>query len=81
MQALTTIRDPVVEIGGFVGATGRGSELVDDSGVESVLPILRALDVAVVAAPLAEEVAFETFPVRAPAAAALGNQRRAPSAT
>ena len=39
-------------------ALGLGGELVDGRGIASVLSLLSALDVALVAAPLAEEVAL-----------------------
>ena len=42
--------------------------------------LLLALDIALVAAPLAEEIAFETLAIGASAAAAFGDQGRAPSA-
>ena len=40
---------------------GPGGELVDGGRVEGVPALLRALDVAVLAAPLAEEVAFQSL--------------------
>ena len=53
---------------------GLGGELVDGRGVEGVLPLPRALDVAILAAPLAEEVAVEPLPVGAASAAALRDE-------
>ena len=65
----------------MVSALGLRGELVDDGGVDRVLALLRALTVALVAAPLAEEVAGEPLAVGAPAAAAFGGQCRPPAAT
>ncbi|MDE0038273.1 MAG: hypothetical protein OXU77_21100 [Gammaproteobacteria bacterium] len=53
---------------------GPGREVVDRRRVDGVLALLRALDVPVFAAPLAEEVACQTFPIRAAPAAAFGSQ-------
>ena len=58
---------------------GLGGELVDHCGVAGVLAALLAFPVAVRAAPLAEEVAFQTLAVRAPAAAAFGDQCGSPA--
>ena len=49
---------------------GLGGEFVDGRGVDRVLALLRALGVAVVAAPLAEEIAFEPLAIRASSATA-----------
>ena len=50
-----------------------GGELVDGGRVDGVLALLCALDVAILAAALAEEVAFQSLAVRtAPAAAFCG---------
>ena len=60
---------------------GRGGELVDGGGVERVLALLCALDVAVLAAPPAEEIAFEPLAVRAATAAALFDEMLASPTT
>ena len=59
---------------------GLGRELVDHRGVEGVLALLRTIDVAILPAAFAEEVACHPLPVRAAPAAAFRDQRRAPSA-
>ena len=53
-------------------------ELVDGGGIDGVLALLLALYVAVLAAPLAEEVAFLPFPVCAAPAAALFDEMSTP---
>ena len=60
---------------------GLGGELFDHRGVDGVPALLRALDVAVLAAPLAEEIAFRPLPVRATPAAALLDEVPAPPTT
>ena len=50
-----------------------GGQFVDDGGVAGVPAALLALPVAVGAAPLAKEIAFETLAVGAASAAALGD--------
>ena len=71
-----------VEIARAVRLVGLGRELVDGRRVEGVPPLLRALDVAIVAAPLAEEVARQSLAVRAsPASAFCGFRGASSSAT
>ncbi len=59
-----------VEVARVVRLVGLGRELVDGGGVDGVLALLRALGVAVVAAPLAEEVARQPLAICASAATA-----------
>ena len=66
--------DSAIEIRGLVRPVGLGGELVDRCRVDGVLALLRALGVAVVAAPLAEEIACQPLPIRAAPAAAFGRQ-------
>ena len=49
--------------------------------VDGVLALLRALDVAIFAAALAEEVAFRPLPVRATPTASMGDEKRPPTTT
>ena len=56
---------------------GLGREPVDGYCVDGVLALLRALDVAVLAAPRTKEIALGPLAVRATAAAAFRDKRRA----
>ena len=68
--------DSAVEVGGLARPVGLGGEVVDHRRVEGVLTLLRPLDVAILAAPFAKEVALRSLAVSASAAAAFGHQRR-----
>ena len=59
---------------------GLGRELVDGRRVDGVLPLLRALDVPVFAAPRTKEMAFQSLAVRTASAAAFCGLRGASSA-
>ena len=58
-------RDAAVQIARAADALGRGGELVDDRGVAVVLALLRAFDIAILAATYAEEVPFRPLAVAA----------------
>ncbi len=67
-------RDPAVEVRRLVRPVRPGRELVDRRRVDGVLALLRALDVSILAAPFAEEVACRPLPVGAAPAAAFCDQ-------
>ena len=62
--------DSAVEIRGLVRPVGPGRELVDRRRVDGVLAFLHALDVAILAAPRAEEVALQPLAIRTSSTAA-----------
>ena len=70
-------RDADVEVAGAMRPVGLGGELVEGRRVDGVPALLRALDVSVFPASLAEEVAFRSLAVRAAPAAAFGDKCRA----
>ena len=73
-------RNAHVEVARPMRLVGLGRELVDGRRVDGVLAFLRALDVPVLAAPLAEEVAGQSLAVRASPASAFCGLRGASSA-
>ena len=73
--------DSAIEIGGLVRPVGPGRKTRRSPPRRGVLALLRALGVAVAAAPLAEEVALEPFAICASAATALCDQRSPPAPT
>ena len=74
-------RPAAVEIARAMRPVGLGRELVDGGGVEGVPALPCALDVPVLAAPRAEEVALEPLAIRASAAAAFRRKCGPSSAT
>ena len=66
-------RDAAVHIARAMNPVWLGGEVVDDGGFHGVPALLRAFDLAILAAAFAEEVAFGPLAVRAAATPALRN--------